>query len=42
MTEMSFANLLYSYGPNNEVEVSVFRDGETIYLNVMLGEASRN
>ena len=40
--EMSFANALYSYGPNDEVEVKVFRNGETLSLNVMLGETSRN
>jgi 2-alkenal reductase len=41
-SETGFANLLYSYGPNDEIEVSVFRNGETVSLNVMLGEASRN
>ncbi|MDX9864324.1 MAG: trypsin-like peptidase domain-containing protein [Anaerolineaceae bacterium] len=40
--QMSFANVLYSYGPNDSVEVQVFRNGETIALNVMLGEAKRN
>ncbi len=40
--EMSFANALYSYGPDDEVEVKVFRNGEAVSLNVMLGEASRN
>ncbi len=40
--QMSFANLLYRYGPNDEVEVRVFRNGETVSLNVMLGEARRN
>ena len=40
--EMSFANLLYSYGPNESIEVQVFRDGETVALDVTLGEASSN
>ncbi len=36
--EHSFVNALFSYQPNDEVEIEVVRDGKHIILNVTLGE----
>ena len=36
--EHSFVNALFSYQPNDEVEIEVVRDGKHIILNVALGE----
>jgi 2-alkenal reductase len=38
----TFANALFSYGPNDTVTIKVLRGSETVNLNVTLGETKNN